>query len=115
MAPPEALHTAATRIVAVREVGRYALGITWGDGHESIVPFPRLRAACTCEACSRGGASAAPMPQAGRPAEARRLGEQSIFVRWEDGHETLLLGEELRGLCRCALCAGEPERPLSGS
>ena len=24
-------------------VGRYALGVSWGDGHSSIYPFDRLR------------------------------------------------------------------------
>jgi len=42
------------------------------------------------------------------------LGEQSVFLRWADGHETVLLTEELRALCRCAYCAGEPENPISG-
>ena len=35
-------------------------------------------------------------------------------VRWADGHETWLLVSELRDLCRCARCAGEPDYPISG-
>ena len=27
----------------VHLVGRYALGVTWGDSHSSIYPFDRLR------------------------------------------------------------------------
>ena len=32
-------------------VGRYAVGITWGDEHGSIYPFEHLRRDCTCGAC----------------------------------------------------------------
>ena len=42
------------------------------------------------------------------------LGEQSVYLRWADGHETFFLVEELRALCRCARCVGEPEFPISG-
>jgi DUF971 family protein len=98
----------------VKAVGRYALGIEWGDRHDSILPFRSLRAACPCEACA-----AAP-PGTDLPAEALQvrdvqiLGEASAFLRWADGHESVLLLEELRDLCRCARCVGEPDYPLSG-
>ena len=42
------------------------------------------------------------------------LGTRSIFLGWGDGHETIFLLEELRDLCRCARCAGEPDYPISG-
>src|SRR5438477_606977 len=42
------------------------------------------------------------------------LGDRSLFLGWGDGHETLLLLEEVRARCRCARCAGEPEYPISG-
>ena len=42
------------------------------------------------------------------------LGGESVFVLWADKHETILLVEELRDLCRCARCVGEPEYPISG-
>ncbi|MEW6301056.1 MAG: gamma-butyrobetaine hydroxylase-like domain-containing protein [Thermodesulfobacteriota bacterium] len=35
-------------------------------------------------------------------------------MAWEDGHETVFLPEELRGLCRCAQCQGEPDYPITG-
>ena len=31
-------------------VGRYALGVSWGDGHSSIYPFERLRLDAPCAA-----------------------------------------------------------------
>ncbi len=42
------------------------------------------------------------------------LGEESVFLNWADGHETLLLVGEVRDLCRCARCVGEPDYPISG-
>src|SRR5437870_13862058 len=96
----------ATHIGKLTEVGRYALGVVWGDGHDSILPYRSLRRACPCEAC------VAAAPENPLPAEAERLsrietlGGQSIFLRWGDGHETVLLVGELRDLCRCARCVG---------
>jgi DUF971 family protein len=103
----------ATRIDRLHEVGRYALGVNWGDGHESILPHRSIRRACPCDACASGGASA-PTPEMEQPADVQILGGRSLFVRWADTHETILLLDELRDLCRCAHCAGEPEYPISG-
>ena len=37
-------------------VGRYAIWVHWSDGHSTgIYPFDKLRAACACETCRRGG------------------------------------------------------------
>ena len=57
---------------------------------------------------------AARPPQADHPASVEVLGGQGIFFRWDDGHETIMLLSELRMLCRCARCAGEPDYPISG-
>jgi DUF971 family protein len=105
----------AIRVERLSEVGRYALGVVWGDGHDSILPYRGLRGACPCEACTatRPGASAPP-PEAERLVRIETLGEQSVFLKWGDGHETVFLLEELRDLCRCARCVGEPEYPVSG-
>ena len=35
----------------VHLVGRYAVGVTWGDDHGSIYPFEGLRRACACGSC----------------------------------------------------------------
>src|SRR5689334_9699887 len=91
----------------LKPVGRYAVGITWGDGHESILPYRDLRAQCPCDGCRTSSAppSGAVMQQL---AAMQRLGDATLVFRWADGHESLFVAEELRALCRCAYCAGEP-------
>ena len=103
----------AVRIDKLTQVGRYALGVQWGDGHDSILPLRSIRAACPCDACA-GTAPRALEPAAEQPALVDLLGGRSIFLRWADGHETVLLTSELRDLCRCARCVGEPDYPISG-
>jgi DUF971 family protein len=102
------------RIERLKEVGRYALGVEWGDRHDSILPYRNLRRACPCDACVATPPDA-PLPAgAEQPSRLEVLGVESLFVRWADGHETLLLTDELRALCRCARCVGEPDYPISG-
>ena len=84
----------------VHLVGRYAVGVTWGDGHGSIYPFERLRQDCACGAC------AAPSTAAGAwPAEIKRTPD-GLRVVWADAHESLYPYPDLRGACRCAGCTG---------
>ena len=101
------------RIEKLTQVGRYALGVQWADGHDSILPHRNIRRACPCDACA-----AVPVEELAATAEQPLLvdvlGERSLFVRWGDRHETFLLLSELRALCRCARCAGEPDYPISG-
>ncbi|HZP40009.1 MAG TPA: gamma-butyrobetaine hydroxylase-like domain-containing protein [Candidatus Binatia bacterium] len=106
--PPEATH-----VERFTEVGRYALGVQWADRHDSILPYATLRRACPCEACVARGDAAVP-PEAERLVRVETLGDRSVFLEWADGHETILLLDELRDLCRCARCVAEPEFPVSG-
>ena len=102
----------AATIKGLREVGRYAVGIDWSDGHDSILPHRHLRAACPCNACV-----AAPPelgPKACEVAVVRTVGDGTLFIAWADEHETLFVAAELRALCRCAHCVGEPNYPISG-
>ena len=113
--PPDAL-----RIDKLTQVGRYALGVQWGDGHDSILPHRNIRRACPCDACAVPNAAATDAGTAAAPVAAEQpvlvdlLGGQSVFVRWGDGHETFMLVSELRALCRCAQCVPEPNLPISG-
>jgi DUF971 family protein len=106
---PEAIH-----VEKLSEVGRYALGVVWGDQHDSILPFRALRAACPCETCAAAPAETPRAAEAERLVRVEPLGGQSLFLRWGDGHETILMLAEIRDLCRCARCVGEPEYPISG-
>src|SRR5262245_38131274 len=84
------------RPTAVTLVGRYALGLTWQDGHGSIFPFPVLRAACPCGRCASDPAA--------WPTQIRREAAE-LRVTWQDEHETLVRYADLRRRCPCAQCA----------
>jgi DUF971 family protein len=103
----------APKIKSLNEVGRYAVGVQWTDGHDSIYPLENLRRHCPCDACK--GAVAGEIPPASqRLAQFTRLGDAGVFMAWADGHETLYTMRELRDLCRCAYCVAEPARPITG-
>jgi DUF971 family protein len=104
---------AAPRIRGLNDVGRYAVGIQWSDGHDSIYPLASLRRNCPCNSC--GGALEGEIaPDGQRLLEFARMGEAAVYLGWVDGHETFYTAEQLRQLCRCALCVHEPERPITG-
>jgi DUF971 family protein len=86
----------------VHLVGRYAVGVTWGDGHGSIFPFDRLRRACPCGSCAAVEAAAI---ERAWPQEITRT-PAGLRVRWTDAHESLWPYADLRGLCQCAGCTG---------
>lgn len=103
------------KIVQTRPVGRYALGVDWADGHDSILPHVHLRAHCPCEDCAaKRSRDELPGGRDVRLETIEPVGDASVFLRWSDGHETFYLVSELRSLCRCAYCVGEPERPITG-
>jgi len=86
----------------VHLVGRYALGVTWGDDHGSIYPFAALRQACPCGACA---ALDAPSASATWPREITRT-PGGLHVAWTDAHESVYPYVDLRGGCQCAACKG---------
>ncbi|MGH7896638.1 MAG: gamma-butyrobetaine hydroxylase-like domain-containing protein [Candidatus Binatia bacterium] len=102
-------------ITSTHAVGRYALGVTWGDKHESIYPFINLRRLCPCLECEATQAVKREPTEAESKLEGvQPLAEASLMLRWADEHETLFLLEELREVCGCALCKGEPNYPITG-
>jgi len=100
-------------IASIHPVGHYALGVNWQDKHESIFPFANLRQACPCAECAK--AADAEPAERGRVLQGLQpLQDASLMLHWADGHETLLLVEELREMCGCAHCKGEPNYPITG-
>jgi DUF971 family protein len=86
----------------VHLVGRYAVGVTWGDDHGSIFPFERLRRDCQCGSCV--ALDVLTLAQ-GWPQEIKQTPE-GLRVVWADAHASLWAYDELRALCRCAGCTG---------
>ncbi len=83
-------------------VGRYALGVSWGDGHSSIYPFDRLR----LDDPAREPAASEPLTEAMTwPREIKRQPD-GLRVEWSDDHQSLYPYPALRALCRCAGCTG---------
>jgi DUF971 family protein len=101
------------KIKDLHDVGRYAVGVQWTDGHDSIFPLDNLRRGCPCEVCN-AQAEGTLAADALRMRQFSRLGESAVFLGWADGHETIFTTRQLRDLCRCAYCVGEPERPVTG-
>src|SRR5207249_4526549 len=81
------MHPDATHIERLKEVGRYALGVEWGDRHESILPYKNLRLACPCDACTAAAPDASLAPEAERPVDFQVLGDRSLFIRWADAND----------------------------
>jgi DUF971 family protein len=102
------------KIKGLNEVGRYAVGVQWADGHDSIYPLESLRRRCPCRSCEADGDGKASAADSPRLKKLARMGEQAVFLQWGDGHETLYSTRDLRELCRCAHCSAEPERPITG-
>jgi DUF971 family protein len=101
------------RIRGLNDVGRYAIGVQWADGHDSIFPLENLRRHCPCNVCA--GSLEGEIPAAAqRLLRLSRLGDAAVYLAWVDGHETLYTFSQLRQICRCALCVQEPERPITG-
>jgi DUF971 family protein len=86
----------------VHLVGRYAVGVTWADGHGSIYPFDRLR---RDDAAAPGGADGSLSDAMAWPKAIKKQPE-GLHVTWADGHESLYSYPELRARCRCAGCTG---------
>ena len=86
----------------VHLVGRYALGVTWGDSHSSIYPFDHLR---LDDPLLEGTPPAALTQEMTWPREIKKLPE-GLRITWTDAHQSLYPYARLRAACRCAGCTG---------
>jgi len=86
------------------------LALAWGDGHESYIPFERLRRACPCALCQKKEEGPAARKGSGPSPTIRALvpvGAYAVQVVWSDGHDTGIYSfETLRRLCPCPECTG---------
>src|SRR6185437_8851958 len=65
------------QITALNEVGRYAIGVRWADGHGSSSPVESWVRECPCKAS--GGGIAGEIPAASqRLGQLSRLGERRV-------------------------------------
>jgi DUF971 family protein len=108
-----AIKSKSPTIRTLNEVGRYAVGVQWADGHDSIFPLREMRRHCPCLRCSAIAERDIPA-DAQRLMQLSRLGERGVFLEWADGHETLYTMAQLRDICGCAYCIPEPEKPVTG-
>jgi len=82
--------TTPTRIA---QKGPRELGITWADGHESVIDVRRLRLACACAQCvdewtGEGRLDAASVPADVQPRRIESVGRYAIQIDWSDGHSS---------------------------
>lgn len=102
-------------IESIHAVGQYAIGVRWMDQHESIFPFTHLRRLCPCIDCGKSQAVKREPSEPGRELKSiQQIADASVMLRWGDEHESLFLVEELREICGCAACRGEPQYPITG-
>jgi DUF971 family protein len=70
------------------------LTVEWTDGHQSVFPLSRLRAACPCANCEGKAVDYIPPPDEAGAAPDRRwtdldvepAGSIGIRITWDDGH-----------------------------
>src|SRR5260221_10267425 len=74
------------KIKGLHEVGRYAIGIQWVDGHDSIFPLENLRRQCPCDACKGNVAGEIPVAAQRVRQFSRLRGGAGVLARG-DGHE----------------------------
>ncbi len=89
----------------VHLVGRYALGVTWGDQHSSIFPFAQLRLSDPATASSGVDDESRLTETQAWPRDIKKLPE-GLRVTWADGHQSLYPYPTLRASCKCAGCTG---------
>lgn len=84
------------------------LGITWKDGHRTVLSIHRLRVHCPCASCNdlRGKFGELKIDKDTiRVSQIAPVGRYALNIVFSDGHSTGLYGWEfLRNLCLCPQC-----------
>ena len=97
-------------LTAMRQVDDDKLGITWSDGHESVIPVRSIRLACRCANCVEELSGKPLLDERAVPADVRPVvinpvGRYALHIAWSDGHTTgIYTYELLRSLCACPAC-----------
>jgi len=85
------------------------LRVAWADGHQSAIPYQRLRDHCPCARCRDAREKhTLPLTMAAstRLLGWKRLGNYALNFQWGDAHsEGIFAYDYLRGLCPCGECA----------
>jgi DUF971 family protein len=85
------------------------LRLTWADGHESRIPYQRLRDHCPCARCREAreqGVKPLSMALTTKLDAWKRIGNYALTFSWGDSHsEGIFAYDYLRGLCPCGACA----------
>ncbi len=93
------------------------IGVTWDDGHDSVISLRVLRDACPCAGCK--GETVLfktyippsfnqETPGRYQLKAAVPVGNYALKLTWGDGHETgMYTWEQLRSLCECPVCVVE--------
>jgi DUF971 family protein len=106
--PPMIVPRTVTPDPAKRE-----LHVVWADGHESRIPYMRLRDHCPCARCRdqrEAGKKPLVMTLTTKLDSWKRIGNYALNFAWGDSHsEGIFAYDFLRGLCPCGACR-LPER-----
>lgn len=97
----------------MRQAGPDLLGITWNDGHRSVLAVRAIRLSCRCANCveemsGRPMLDPATVPADVQPTVINPVGRYAIHITWSDGHTSgIYTYDHLRSLCTCATCASQ--------
>jgi DUF971 family protein len=84
------------------------LHLKWADGHESAIPYQRLRDTCPCARCRdarEAGRKPLAMTLTTKLDGWKRIGNYALNFSWGDSHsEGIFAYDFLRGLCPCGVC-----------
>jgi DUF971 family protein len=91
-----------------RDPAKRELHVVWADGHESRIPYQRLRDLCPCARCRdmrAQGKKPLAMALTTKLDAWSRVGNYALTFSWGDSHgEGIFAYDFLRGMCGCGTC-----------